>query len=182
MSSPNAPPDKRRVASRHSKRLCSRLREIEQLRSSIWIVIIIWSQSYFELQIKIWKRTRSSQWSEQAKRLKRTWKQKIRLDRESNPDVCDDWTQRSIHWGNIWFIRILQHLYQITLRPVNANVRVRFPVTPEFFQFLFQLLLGCSFPCKKHVHLDHVHFHGVLYVQFSLLFPLKVTRGRAQGS
>ena len=76
MSSPNAPPDKRRVASQHSKRLCSRLREIEQLRSSIWIVIIIWSQSYFELQIKIWKRTRSSQWNEQAKRLKKNPKTK----------------------------------------------------------------------------------------------------------
>ena len=76
----------------------------------------------------------------------------------------------------------LQHLYQITLRPVNANARVRFPVTAEFFQFLFQLRLGCSFPCKEYVHLDHVHFHGVLYVQFSLLFPLKVTRGRAHSS
>lgn len=127
-----------------------------------------------------------------GKRLKKNLKKKIWLDRESKPDLCDDRTQRAIHWGNIlfirrsnkkktkqnkkWFIRILHHLYQIALSPVNAKVRVRFPVTPEFFQFLFQLRLGCSFPCKKHVHLDHVHYHEFRYVLFSLSFPLKVSK------
>ena len=142
----------------------------------------IWSQSHFELQIKIWKRTWSSQWNEQAKRLKKNLKTK----NQAWPGI-EPWRLR---WPNATLYPLRKYMIHSHITTfVSDNVasseskcQGSIPGHGWIFQFLFQLRLGCSLPCKEHVHLDHVYFHRVLYVQFSLLFPLKVTRGRAHSS
>ena len=59
-----------------------------------------WNDSYFKLRIKIWKWKWSSPSNKQPKRFKKNLK-KFRLDREWNPDLCDDRTQRSLHYFNL---------------------------------------------------------------------------------
>ena len=146
-----------------------------------------------------------------GKRLKKNLKKKVWLDRESKLYLCDDRMQRSIHWGNIWFIRksqkkkkwfirILHHLYQIALRPVNAKIRVRFPVTPEFLSVSFSTALrlfispqktcslrSCSlswisicsiftFVSSQSIISNHIYVVSYLYVRlFSSLFDSSVS-------
>ena len=52
------------------------------------------------------------------------------------------------------------------LRPVIAKARLRFPVKPEFFRFVFNSL-SCSFNCEDYIHFDIFICSSVFFIYIS---------------
>ena len=123
--------------------------------------LIFWTADK-DMKVKAWMW--SSQLNTQPKRLKRNRK-KFRLDQESNPDLCDDRTQR--------YISI--ELIKPTGEQAVAMIRDRFPIKSEFFQVPFQPLsffiqLRGSFPLSYAVAAVHNSFWDLVisHVKWSL--------------
>ena len=122
----------------------------------------IWNDSYFqELRINIWKwQKRTSQLNKEPKRLKKNL-EKFRLNRESNPDLCDDRTQRSIHWADQTNWR--EGLCGFDKKPYGGNdmngIWNDSYFKPEIFSGsfstarLFIQLRGSLFPSLFHFHI-----------------------------